>query len=98
MPISQLDGTFTYAAWMQTMIAEKLQTDTSSQWRSQPKNLGGAKMCDFRRITLLCLENRLSKHRTTIFFKNVGGHGPSDPAGYAYASSALLAADFTLKK
>jgi len=35
------------------------------QWRSQPKNLGGAKkvggaeMLDFRRITLFCLENRI---------------------------------------
>ena len=44
-----------------------------SQWRSQPKNLGGAKMCDFRRITLFCLENRLSKHKMTIFSKTLGG-------------------------
>jgi len=34
-------------------------------------------MYDFRRITLFCLEKRLSKHKMTIFFKNVGGgHGP----------------------
>jgi len=40
-----------------------------SQWCSQPKNLGrakkiwGGKMCDFRRTTLFCFENRLSKHK-----------------------------------
>jgi len=38
-----------------------------SQWRSQPKNLGGGKMFDFRRITLFCLEKRLSKHKMTTF-------------------------------
>jgi len=36
------------------------------QWRSQPKNadskkISGAKVYDFRRITLFCLEKRLSK-------------------------------------
>ena len=41
----------------------------------QPKNLGG-KVFDFRRITLFCWENRLSKHKITIFYKNLGGHGP----------------------
>jgi len=51
----------------------------ANQWRNQPKNLGGAKefgggkMFDFRRITLFCLEKRLSKHKMTIFSKNVGG-------------------------
>jgi len=50
-----------------------------SQWRSQPKNLGGAKMCDFRGITLFCLENRLSNHKMTIFSKNLGDHGPFAP-------------------
>jgi len=29
-------------------------------------------MFDFRRITLFCLEKRLSKHKMTIFSKNVG--------------------------
>jgi len=33
-------------------------------------------MCDFRRLTLLCLENRLSKHKMTIFFKNLGAPWP----------------------
>jgi len=28
---------------------------------------GGAKVLDFRRITLFCLEKRLSKHNMTIF-------------------------------
>jgi len=30
-------------------------------------------MFDFRRITLFCLEKRLSKHKITIFSKNLGG-------------------------
>jgi len=42
------------------------------------KNFGVAKVYDFRRITLLCLEKRLSKHKMTICSKN-GGHGPFDP-------------------
>jgi len=37
------------------------------QWRSQPKNWGAGKMFDFRRITLFCLEKRLSKHKMTAF-------------------------------
>ena len=44
------------------------------QWRSQPKILGGAKMFDFRRITLFCLKKRLSKHKMTLFSKNLGGN------------------------
>jgi len=41
-------------------------------------------MFDFRRITLFCLEKRLSKHKVTIFSKILGGHGPFGPPGYAY--------------
>ena len=42
-------------------------------------------MFDFRRITLFCLEKRLSKHKMTIFSKNFGGgHGPFGHPGYAY--------------
>ena len=37
------------------------------QWRSHPKNWGRGKMFDFRRITLFCLEKRLSKHKMTAF-------------------------------
>jgi len=36
-------------------------------------------MLDFRRITLFCLEKRLSKHKMTIFSKNLRGLGPSGP-------------------
>ena len=43
-----------------------------------PKNWGG-KMLDFRRITLFCLEKRLSKHKMAIFSKNLRGHGPFGP-------------------
>jgi len=38
----------------------------------EPKNFGGAEMFDFTRITLICLEKRLSKHKMTIFSKNLG--------------------------
>jgi len=41
-------------------------------------------MFDFRRITLLCLEKRLSKHKMTMFSKNLGGMAPLAPPGYAY--------------
>jgi len=51
----------------------------SCQWRSQAKNLGGAKIFDFRRITLVCLEKRLSKHKMTICSKMFWGHGPFAP-------------------
>ena len=37
------------------------------------------KMFDFRRITLFCLEKRLSKHKMTIFSKNLGGMAPLPP-------------------
>jgi len=50
--------------------------------------IGGDKMYDFRRITLFCLEKRLSKHKMTIFSKNLGGGMASltspGPPGYAY--------------
>jgi len=34
---------------------------------------------DFRRITLFCLEKRLSKHKKTIFSENLGGTCPFCP-------------------
>ena len=43
---------------------------------ARPKIFGGGKMFDFRRITLFCLEKRLSKHKMTIFSKNLGGAWP----------------------
>jgi len=70
------------------------------QWRSQPKNLvgakkiGGAKMFDFRRITLFCLEKRLSKHKMTIFSKNSEGDvAPLPHTGYAYGSESFYLFD-----
>jgi len=45
---------------------------------ASPKILGG-KMFDFRRITLFCLEKRLSKHKMTIFSKIFGGPRPLSP-------------------
>jgi len=56
------------------------EVSAREQCRSQPKNLGskkfwGDKMFYFRRITLFCLEKRLSKHKMTMFSKIWGGHG-----------------------
>jgi len=36
-------------------------------------------MFDLRRITLFCLEKRLSKHKMTMFSKHLGGHGLFGP-------------------
>jgi len=44
----------------------------------------GLKMFDFRRITLLCLEKRLSKQKMSIFSKNLGRAWLLCPPGYAY--------------
>jgi len=41
-------------------------------------------MFDFSRITLFCLEKRLSKHKRTIFSKNLGAMVHLAPPGYAY--------------
>jgi len=57
-----------------------MKKQSRNQWRSQPRNLGGAKMFDFRRITLFCLKKRLSKHKHFL-----GGMAPLPPPGYAYA-------------
>jgi len=46
-------------------------------------------MLDFRRITLFCLEKRLSKHKMTIFSEKLeGAMAPfAPPPGYAYVPS-----------
>ena len=60
-----------------------------TQWLSQPKNLGGRKMFDFRRIALFCCEKRLSRHKMTIFSRNFGGAWPLWLSlGYAYDYTA----------
>jgi len=49
-------------------------------------------MFDFRRITLFCLAKRLSKHKMTIFSKNLGGAlAPLAPPGYAYGHGDAVA-------
>ena len=48
------------------------------QWRSQLKNLVGAKMLDFRRIALFCLKNASQSTKWLYFLKMWGGHGPFD--------------------
>jgi len=91
---SFLVATFIQTACISLVPSHVLSFATviSKQWRSQPKNwvgrknFGGAKVFDFRRITLFCLEKRLSKHKMTIFSKNLGGNGPFCPPGCAYVS------------
>jgi len=76
---------FSHAVSENVLLLLNLVAATLNQWRSQPRNFWGAKMFDFRRITLFCLEKRLAKHKMTIFSKNLGGYGPFGPPGYAYA-------------
>jgi len=45
----------------------------------------GAKMFDFRRITLFCMEKRFSKHKIYIFQKFWGSMAP---LGYAYGNAS----------
>jgi len=51
---------------------------------ASPNILRRGKMFGFRRITLFCLEKRVSKHKMTIFSKNLGGMAPLALPGYAY--------------
>jgi len=69
-----------------TPLSENVSTNTCFvQWRSQPKNImgdktsGGGKLFDCRRITLFCLEKRLSNHKVTIFPKILGGMASFPP-------------------
>jgi len=49
-------------------------------------------MFDFRRITLFCLEKRLSKHKMTVISKNLGGHVdyPLSPLATPVASCTTI--------
>ena len=74
---------------IQTLIAQcvRFMTCTQNQepliaglhtvgWAAQKfwgEKFGEPKMYDFKRITLFGLEKRLSKHKMTIFSKNLGG-------------------------
>jgi len=51
-------------------------------------------MFDFRRITLFCSEKRLSKHKMTIFSKDLGGHGPFAPLATAMLRTTGLGPRF----
>jgi len=71
----------------QYMLQNKQQTFYTSVGNgvASPEILGKGKMFGFRRITLFCLEKRFSKHKMTIFSKNLGGAmAPLAPTGYAY--------------
>jgi len=46
---------------------------------ARPEIWGGAKMFDFRQITLFSLEKRLSKHKMTAVSKNFWGAWPLSP-------------------
>jgi len=52
---------------------------STDQWRSHLENFLGGKMFDTRRITLFSLQKSLSKHKTTIISKNLGGMAPLPP-------------------
>ena len=56
---------------------------------ASPK-IGGGKMFDFRRITLLYLAIRLSKHKMAIFSEIWRGMAPLDPPGYAYVHETCM--------
>jgi len=51
-------------------------SDVASPETGGGQKVWGAKMFDFRRITLFCLEKRLSKHKMTTFSKNLGSDSP----------------------
>ena len=58
-------------------LARHISGIASPKIWGEPKNFFWAKMFDFTRITLFCLEKRLSKHKMTIFSKNfLGGVAP----------------------
>jgi len=51
-----------------------------------PNKFGAGKMLDFWRITLFCLEERLSRHKMTMFFEIFwGGMAALAPPAYAYS-------------
>jgi len=65
--------------------ARLARTVTKTSGVASPKILVGGQMFDCRRIILFCLEKRLSKHKMTIFSKNLGGStAPLAPPGYAF--------------
>ena len=63
------------------------------------KNFGGSKIFDFTRITLFCLEKRLSKHKMTTFSKNLGRRhlGPLYPPGYGYVQTPINFSHFVYR-
>jgi len=50
--------------------------NVASSGAASPEILGGTKCLILGQITLFFFEKLLSKHKMTIFFKNLGGHGP----------------------
>ena len=64
--------------WAQPTNTPRTDRGAKSSGVASPEIFWG-KMSDFRRITLLCLEKRLSKHKMAIFSKHLGGHGPFRP-------------------
>ena len=60
--------------WVSSVASQKTWEGSKKFW--------GAKMLDFRQITLFCFGNRLLKHKMTKCSENFGGHAPP---GYGYA-------------
>jgi len=65
---------------MQKLIAVVIATDFIC-WVPVCLLYFRAKMFEFRRITLFCLEKRLSKHKMTIFSESLGEPWPLWPPG-----------------
>jgi len=66
----------------------------SQKFGGGDKQFGGAKMFYFRRITLFCLEKRLSKHKMSMFSKNLGGMAPLPPLATPMTAVTVLKNSF----
>jgi len=77
-----------------SLVRPGYRSVASPKIREGPKNLGWAKVFDFRRITLFRLGYRLSKHKITICSENFfGEHGPlgsraTPMSGYIYRDAS----------
>jgi len=48
------------------------------------QNFWRTKYFDFKWATVFCFGHRFTKHKTTRYARNLWGHGPLGPPGYAY--------------
>jgi len=61
--------------WRRICEPPEIQIDLQPFEPCVHQKLGGAKMFDFRRITLLCLKKHHSKYKMIVISKNLGWHG-----------------------